>query len=179
MGFHLSIDSPPNDDDRVSVNPGTNGSQSVVAGLWFAAYAVARRPESNRVCGWLDSYVAHREVGVRPERNRPVSVRELIAANGDDPDEPKTGCHAYDFTIALGRKMKPISDPILEALLCFYDGIMADNIGHFDVEQTKRIAEAMDLLLPHLEPSSWFENCCEIAALFHTAAECGSTVSGG
>lgn len=168
---------------------GTNGSQQVMMGYWLAAYAVARRPDSNRVCAWVDSRWEdsprlHREAPWTM-RNRPSTVRALIAFSYDDDGDGTPECGAVlpqHSTIERGLKLKPPADPMLVDLVAWYRQCCGPErwYGTLDPEPTARLADHVELLLPYLEASeSWFEQMQLVADVFAVARERGVGVRFG
>lgn len=169
---------------------GTNGSQYVMMGYWLAAYAVAGRAESNRVCAWVDSSWDRLSGKLHPdaprtERNRPSTVAALIAFSYDDDGDGVAECGAalpQDSTIRRGLKLKAPSDPMLADLAELYlrccDG--SQWYGTLHPELSARLADHFDALVPHLAASeSWADQMREVAGVFAAARARGSAVRYG
>jgi hypothetical protein len=180
MGYNLWIRDLP-DGEHISFKVGSYGSQCYLVGVFLAGYAVAGRPESGRVCAWLDPAVAVADGGPHPERNRPATVRALLAFNGDDEDEPITCCCPDDRVIERGVKLKPPTDPVLRDLVEFWRIATAPDLSdvEWDAAAAARTSAALDAVLDHVRPSCWWELADEAAAVFREAAERGLPVAGG
>lgn len=187
MGFYVGATLP--DGTHIGEKVGTNGSQLVMMGYWFAAYAVAGRPESNRVCAWVGPGWRWNDpftTGVAwPQRNQPATVRALIAYSEDEDGDGVMECGfccAQVDTINLGRKMKPITDPMLADLLELYDNVHTNyqTSGTLSVDLTRRLADHFDFLVQFLRSSeSWFETMLSVQATFRVAADAGVGVHAG
>lgn len=168
-----------------------NSAQSIVVGLWLAAYAVDGRPESNRVCAWVNSgrrpgWRAH-PMAPRTERNQPRSVEALIAFTydedgGRDGEQAFTAVTPVDETIRLGIKMKPVTDPVLADLVALYLAMCdpAHYSGTLAADLVARLATTMEELLPRLEAAGgWYKKSVQVARVFRAAADAGASVSFG
>lgn len=186
MSFGIRSDGPV----YTSASVG-NGGQRVVMGLLLAAYAVDRRPESNRVCAWVDSSPNH-TIAVHPraprsERNRPASVEALISFTydgaGDPGGEPShTAVCPVDETIRLGIKMKAVTDQALADLVTMYLAMCDpwDYSGTLSADLVRRMAKTLEELLPNLKPAGyWYDTMAKVALAFRAAAAAGATVSYG
>lgn len=172
----------------VSTKLGTNGSQVMLCGYLFAAYATSSMPESNRVCAWVAPGWSRRapmdERAPMPERNKPRTVAALIAYSSDDDGDgvPESGyCLAQNDTIELGLKFKAATDPVLQDLVTLWRAANEPSCqGFIDPETTARLASHMTQLVPLLATSeSWYETLCDVAEIFHAAAATASGVSIG
>ena len=171
-----------------SMKLGTNGSQVMLCGYLFAAYAVASMPESNRVCAWVAPGWSRRAPmdanAPVPTRNQPRTVAALIAYSSDDDGDgvPESGyCLAQNDTIDLGLKFKPATDPVLRDLVTLWRAANEPSCqGLIDPATARRISGHMAQLIPHLETSeSWYETMCDVAEIFHAAAATSAGVSIG
>lgn len=186
FGIHYKADS-----DGGGTRVGTNASQYVWMGLWFAAYAADRRPEANRVCAWIGNGWGHERAGSRShpgrafytgpdgppriERNRPCTVQPWIDFNFADTaggaDEGTALC-AQDYTIRLGLKMKAVTDPVLADLVALYLACCdpADYSGTLDPDLTARLAVIFTDLAPKTVESCWHETMVRTVEVFTGAA---------
>lgn len=170
---------------RRYVSVGTNGSQDVLLALLFGAYAADRRPESNRVCAWVDSRwergrALHPDAP-RTARNRPATVRELLAFNYDCGNGECCAAVPQRATIARGVKRKPPTDPALVALVALYERFCddADYAGTMDAGDVVDLAPVVGGLTGQLEVSCWYPIVTAVAELFVAAAVAGSPVTYG
>lgn len=189
MSYHIQIPGPGigyHDDGYASV--GTNGSQEVMVALWMAAYAVAGRPDSKRVTGWVQRLVNpyRRNLAADApwvERGKPSTVRDLIAYNldyGDGMNDEGTAVTLDRRVVDHGLKCKAPTDPMLADLVEMYRVIHTDGpeADVFPADLCVRLADHLTFLLPHLETSTWHEVQSNVARVFRTAAERGTEVRG-
>ena len=184
MSFSISVDGGG---DYCGCGVGSNGSQHVMMGYWLAAYAVARRPDSDRVCAWVDSHCGHSRRLHRDApwtaRNRPATVRALIAFSYDGDGIAECGAiFPQHSTIERGLKLKPPADPMLADLVAWYQRCCSNECwyGTVDPALTARLAGHFEQLLPFLEPSvSWFEQMELVAGVFAVVRDRGVGVRYG
>lgn len=192
MGFGIGAHAVPGDyqSPGEAARVGTNGSQIVWMGLWFAAYAADRRPEANRVCAWVDNGYGYGRNGNRSymgspfytgpdgppriERNRPATVQPWIDFNFEEETHsgPKTALCVQEYTLRLGLKMKAVTDPDLADLVALFLATCdpEDYQGDLASDLSARLADVMESLLPRLTESCWYETMTETAAVFRFAA---------
>jgi hypothetical protein len=156
-----------------------------MCGYLFAAYAVARLPESNRVCAWVAPGWSYNNIldmnAPRPRRNRPKSVAALIAysTDGDGDGIAESGwCFAQHDTIDMGMKMKPVTCPVLADLVLVWKQATQQHApGVIDAPTAARMAGHLGTLLPLVQTSvSWFETIRDVAGVFDAARRLGEAV---
>lgn len=169
---------------------GSAGSQEPMMALWLAAYAVDGRPESKRVCAWVNSYrgwgKTHPDAPVA-RRNQPRTVERLIAFTFDTNDDPAgepecTALIPQDDTIRLGLKFVPARDPVLADLVDLYlrTNDDADYQGVLPPDLVARLADIFESLLPRLRTAGyWYLKMERITAVFRAAADGGAGVHYG
>ena len=158
-----------------STKVGVYGSQDVLCALLLAGYTQTGRPDANRVCAWVkpiqrDGLDWHRYYDMR---NRPGRVAELIADTTDDC----AWLNLEKDTMLRGLQRRGPGDEVLSGLVEFT--LARNNFGGHgpgegvDAAATADFAAAVAEVLPHLEPSSWYQELAAVAAVARFAAERG------
>ena len=164
-----------------SVRVGTNGSQEVMFGLWFAAYGVSGLPDSDLVRrGWIRPYGPaaewHREN--HPDRSPTVSdLRSMIGIETGHGDRqsggylrPRTG------VILQGLRRRPTRCPVLAPIVEFWK----DHYGaELSVDLVDQLARSTRTLTPALVASCWYERMSELEELFAKARRLGASCRTG
>lgn len=173
MGYHVvavgaGSATDPGPGERRGTKVGPYGSQDVMMGLWFAAYAAAGQGEAKRVCGWV------REVRGAPEGhpdwlrpNSPTAVRAWIGFNADEC----AWLTVASSTIERGLKLKPVTDPDLAVLVAWWAQYNDWTDGRvLDPDLVANLADVCDRLLSQLVTSCWYGKMADVAAVFRYAA---------
>jgi hypothetical protein len=186
MGFFLGTTLP--DGTLVGERLGVYGAERAMMALWFGAYAVAGRPESVRVAGWVRPCYRRpkglsgpaEEIIPYTQWYRPSGVRKILAVN--DEDQCWIELERHGETLKRGVKMKPPADPWLEALVRFYwftcerppsaEGILSER-------EADSLNPVLQGLLPYLEVSCWHRKLKVVADAVSEAARHGVTLHCG
>ena len=180
MGHEITAVLP--DGARIdSVRVGTNGSQEVMFGLWFAAYGVSGLSEADRVRReWLEPYgpAAVWQRANRPDQPPTVDdVRSMIGIDSGDRDNrcggylrPRTG------DILQGLRRRPTRCPVLAPIVEFWK----DHYGaELSVDLVDQLARSTRTLTPALVASCWYERMSELEELFAKARRLGASCRTG
>jgi hypothetical protein len=107
-------------------------------------------------------------------------MRELIAYNGFRDGDEHTWVALDSDTIRRGLKLKPVTDPILKAIVGYVDAYMNHYAeGWLDAELVAGLSKACQVVLPELEESCWYGIVANVAQLWDTAAAGGVGVHHG
>lgn len=166
------------------VRVGTNGAHQIMLALWFAAYALAGRPDSRRVVNWVDNRwpgLGNRKFhpaapDVLPRS--PATLRALVAFSYEFEGDACSAIVPQEPTIRRGRMLRPPADPMLSDLLALWDYLMRHPHTRHPLELalTARLAGHMEALLPHLSASCWYGKMAAVAGLFAAARSAGVAV---
>ena len=159
--------------DARTARIGPLGTDRQLAGVLFAAYVVAGRPESSRVTGWITAYddppsLPDTAAGERM-RGRATRIAELL----DCDDEDRNWVTLDQGTdVALAVRRRPPVDPVLVGLLHWWR-LATSDVATVAASDTVALEAAIREVLPSLERNPLHRSVGSIAEIAGAAASEG------